>query len=147
MTLVCWNIELSIAYMYLPMANTRVFPDVSYTYMDPKMCLTNTETWAIMITTDERTDDTVRMRPTSQFPTVSPLALRQHMVELNRSQEEIQERLRQQEKTARNAVRIGVISLIFAAFALIINACLRTIEINSYLLPMAPRSSTSSSTL
>lgn len=71
------------------------------------------------------------MQPTTQFQTSSPTALRQHIAELNRTQEELKERLRHQELATRNAVGVGILSVVLAAASITMTFCMRTPDSHS----------------
>ena len=69
--------------------------------------------------------DTVLTQSVAQFQALSPVALRQHITELNRNQEELKERMRQQEQATRNAVGVSIVSAALAAASISVTLCLR----------------------
>ena len=54
----------------------------------------------------------------SQFPQVSPTALRQRISELDTAQEELKDRLRRQEQATRNAIGVSILSTVLAVTAI-----------------------------
>ena len=94
-----------------------------------------------MIPTQDQTDDTVPMQPVAQFQTLSPIAMRRYMADLNRSHDELRDRLRQQEQITRNAVGVGILSVVLAAASITMTACMRATDLRADTPVAAARSS------
>jgi hypothetical protein len=78
-----------------------------------------------MNTTQDQAMDVMPTHPVAQFPPPSPCALRHLIAELNRSQDELKERVRQQEQITRNAVGVGILSVVLTMASIGMTVCLR----------------------
>ena len=94
-----------------------------------------------MTPTQDPINDTVLTQPVAQFQSLSCVALRHQIAELNRNQSDLKERLRQHEQVIRNAVGVSVLSVVLAVASISFTLCQRATTVRTSIPLAAVRSS------